>query len=185
VPVITVIAGPNGSGKSTITSLLTLEGRERLLDPDAVAKRINPTDPSAAAIAAGREVLERTEEYVTTGMSFAMETTLASRRTVEKLREAQAVGFEIDFVFVALSSPERNIIRIVERVARGGHFVPDEDVRRRYARSMLNAVELLRFADRTRVYDNSEYEARLILTFQCGTLTWRADRLPLWAESLL
>jgi predicted ABC-type ATPase len=185
VPVVTVIAGPNGSGKSTITGRLTFEGRERLLDPDAVAKRLNPVDPSAAAIAAGREVLERTDEYFATRVSFAMETTLASRRTVEKLREAQATGFEIDFVFVALNNPERNISRIIDRVAKGGHFVPDEDVRRRYARSMLNAVELLRFADRTRVYDNSDHEARLILTFQCGTLSWRADPLPAWAESFL
>jgi predicted ABC-type ATPase len=57
VPTLTVIAGPNGSGKSTLTRSVNFEGRERLLDPDAIARRLNPLHPSAAAIASAREVL--------------------------------------------------------------------------------------------------------------------------------
>jgi predicted ABC-type ATPase len=48
MPVLTVFAGPNGSGKSTITSRRNFEGKQNLLDPDAVAKRLNPLNPSAA-----------------------------------------------------------------------------------------------------------------------------------------
>jgi predicted ABC-type ATPase len=70
VPTLTVIAGPNGSGKSTLTRTVEFDGRDRLLDPDAIARRMNPFDPSAAAIAAGREVLERTEDYLGQGVKF-------------------------------------------------------------------------------------------------------------------
>jgi predicted ABC-type ATPase len=52
-----VIAGPNGSGKSTLTRLVEFEGRARLLDPDAIARQLNPFNSSAAAISAGLEVL--------------------------------------------------------------------------------------------------------------------------------
>jgi predicted ABC-type ATPase len=79
VPTLTVIAGPNGSGKSTLTRSFEFEGRDRLLDPDEIARGLNPLNPSAAAIAAGRDVLKRTADYLIRGLSFAVETTLSSR----------------------------------------------------------------------------------------------------------
>jgi predicted ABC-type ATPase len=54
-PRLTVFAGANGSGKSTLTAFYRrrLEGSSVLLDPDAVAKEINPNDPPKAAIQTG------------------------------------------------------------------------------------------------------------------------------------
>ena len=83
MPALTIIAGPNGAGKSTLTRSVDFEGRDRLLDPDAIARGMNPLNPSAAAIAAGREVLKRTAEYLNRGVSFAVETTLSSRNRVD------------------------------------------------------------------------------------------------------
>jgi hypothetical protein len=83
VPALTVIAGPNGSGKSTLTRSADFEGRDRLLDPDAIARGLNPLHPSAAAIAAGRGLLKRTADYLNRGVSFAVETTLSSRNRVD------------------------------------------------------------------------------------------------------
>ena len=77
MPLLTIIAGPNGSGKSTLTQSVDFEGRDRLLDPDAVARALNPTNPLRAAIAAGREVLKATASYLDSGLSFAVETTLS------------------------------------------------------------------------------------------------------------
>ena len=64
MPTLAVIAGPNGSGKSTITRYLDFEGKDRLLDPDAIARRIDPVDPGRAAVTAGREAIRRTREYI-------------------------------------------------------------------------------------------------------------------------
>jgi hypothetical protein len=90
VPILTIIAGPNGSGKSTITRSAEFEGRERLLDPDAIAREMNPLHPSAAAIPAGRETLKRTAEYLTQGVSFAVETTLSGHGKLDLLRQAKS-----------------------------------------------------------------------------------------------
>jgi predicted ABC-type ATPase len=60
VPILTIIAGPNGSAKSTLTQAVHFEGRERLHDPDILARGMNPSNLSAAAVAAAREVLKRT-----------------------------------------------------------------------------------------------------------------------------
>jgi predicted ABC-type ATPase len=180
VPTLTGIAGPNGSGKSTLTRSVEFEGRGRLLDPDTIARHLNPSNPSAAAIAAGREVLKRTADYLHRGVSFAVETTLSSRGRVDPIREAKSRGYQIQLVFVGLDSPERCITRIRNRAALGGHFIPDADVRRRYARSVANAAQALRSADIASFYDNSGDSPRLILVAHAGILVWQTEPTPEW-----
>jgi predicted ABC-type ATPase len=182
VPTLTVIAGPNGSGKSTLTQSFEFEGRDRLLDPDTIARGLNPLNPSAAAIAAGRDVLKRTADYLNRGLSFAVETTLSSRGRVDLIRKAKSRGYEIHLVFIGLDSPERCITRIRNRAARGGHFIPDADVRRRYARSVANAAQALRSADVAKFYDNSGDCARLILVANAGIVVWQAESVPEWVK---
>ena len=182
MPTLTVIAGPNGSGKSTLTRSVDFEGRDRLLDPDSIARELNPLDPSAAAIAAGRDVLKRTADYLNQGVSFAVETTLSSRGRVDLIRKAKSRGYEIHLVFIGMDSPERCITRIRNRTALGGHFIPDADVRRRYARSVVNAAEALRSADMAHFYDNSGDGLRLILVADAGVVVWRAEPVPKWVR---
>jgi predicted ABC-type ATPase len=182
VPTLTVIAGPNGSGKSTLARSVDFEGRERLLDADTIAISLNPLNPSAAAIGAAKEVLNRTVAYLNQGVSFAIETTLSSRGRVDLLRKAKSQGYEIQLVFIAMDSPERCIARIWHRAARGGYFVPDADVRRRYARSVTNAGSALRLSDTARFYDNSGDSPRLILVANAGKVVWQAEVVPEWVK---
>ena len=182
MPTLTVIAGPNGSGKSTLTRSFEFEGRDRLLDPDTIARGLNPLNPSAAAISAGRDVLNRTADYLKRGLSFAVETTLSSRGRLELIGTAKSRGYEIHLVFIGMDSPERCITRIRTRAAQGGHAIPDADVRRRYVRSIANAAQALRSADVAKFYDNSGNRARLILVANAGIVVWQASPVPEWLK---
>lgn len=182
MPTLTVVAGPNGSGKSTLAQSVDFEGRDRLLDPDAIAIALNPSNPSAAAIAAAREALNRTAAHVNHGVSFAIETTLSSRGRIDLLRRAKSRGYKIHLVFIAMDTPERCIARVLHRAERGGHFVPDADVRRRYARSVANAASALQLADIAHFYDNSGDAPRLVLVAEAGKVVWRAEVLPEWIK---
>jgi len=135
-----------------------------------------------AAIAAGREVVQRTADYLNRGASFAVETTLAGRSKPKLIWNAKARGYEIHLIFIGLDSPERCIARIRNRAALGGHFIPDADVRRRYARSVANAVQSLRSVDIAKFYDNSRDGARLVLVAKTGIVVWQADPLPEWVR---
>ncbi len=184
MPVLTVIAGPNGSGKSTLMRALDFEGRQNLLNPDDVAVELSPENPEKAAFAAGRRVLERTREYLQMGVSFAIETTLSSKQNIATLRNARESGFQVRLIYVALDDPERNIFRVKERVASGGHNVSDVDVRRRYQRSLANAVEALRIAHEAIVYDNSGLQHRKVLELRNSAVTWQAAEKPEWVSEL-
>jgi predicted ABC-type ATPase len=113
-------------------------------------------------------------------VSFAVETTLSSRNRVDLIRQAKSRGDEIHLVFVGLDNPERCIARVRNRAARGGYFIPDADVRRRYARSIANAALALRLADTAKFYDNSGDDALLVLVANAGVVVWWAEGVPEW-----
>lgn len=185
MPVLTVFAGPNGSGKSTIIAQFSFEGKEDLLDPDAIAKQLNLADPRRAAVAAGREVVRRTQEYIEKRQSFAIETTLAGNRILAVIRSAADAGFFVRLVYICLDQPERNVQRVQERFAKGGHGVPNEDIRRRYIRSLTNLSAVLHFVNAAFIYDNSEVAPRKIMEIQAGIITWRAVDQPLWINNVV
>jgi predicted ABC-type ATPase len=185
VPVLTVFAGPNGSGKSSLIRQVEFEGRENLLEPDAIARRIHPELPERAGISAGREVLRRSAEYLRATESFAIETTLAGNWTNDAIRAALERSFFTRLFYICLDNPERSIQRVRERVAQGGHDVPDSDVRRRYSRSLANARGVLRIVHQGLVFDNSGAEPRPVFEMRKGGLFNWADEIPAWAATLL
>jgi predicted ABC-type ATPase len=182
VPVLTIFAGPNGSGKSSITARVEFDGRQNLLESDAIAKTINRSDPSRSAVAAAREVIRRTQRYIERKESFAIETTLAGNWVLNAIRKAKELGFFVRLVYICVDNPERSIQRVRERVALGGHHVPDQDVRRRYERSLSNLSKALKIADQSVLYDNSGIGPRLVVEMRSGIVVTDAILDVQWAQ---
>jgi predicted ABC-type ATPase len=100
------------------------------------------------------------------------------------LRKAKSARFRIHLLYIALSSPELHIQRVRLRVSQGGQDIPDQDIRRRWARSLAHAPEALRLSDEAVVFDNSGISYQRMLEIQQGRITWRAPRLPIWVQNL-
>ncbi|MEC0182311.1 zeta toxin family protein [Paenibacillus peoriae] len=179
-PVMTVFAGTNGAGKSTLTKQLVSQIGE-VIDPDAIAKSINPVNPESVSPAAGRETLNRVKECIRAGKSFSIETTLSGKTAIRQMEQAKAAGFEVDLYYVGLKNVEYHISRVEMRVAQGGHFIPEEDIRRRYDRSLTNLAIASKIADRTYVFDNTS-EFTQLLEIERGQVHYFVDKLPEWAR---
>jgi predicted ABC-type ATPase len=110
----------------------------------------------------------RAAEYVRSRESFAIETTLAGNWTNFAIRGALERRFFTRLFYICLDNPERSIQRVRERVAQGGHDVPDSDVRRRYGRSLANASKVLRIVHQGLVFDNSGAEPRPVFEIRKG-----------------
>ena len=154
-PRLLVIAGPNGSGKSTVTKRLPLIGL--YINADEI-KRVS----GCTALEAAQEAERLRELLLARGSDFTFETVLSTDRNLSLLRRAKEAGYEICAVFVLTSDVEINARRVQERAAAGGHDVPEEKMRSRYAKSLQNLSPLARIADKTRVVDNSGAEPCLI-----------------------
>jgi len=169
-----IIAGPNGAGKTTFaTKFLPLYADCRtFINADLIAHGLSPFDPNAGMIRAGRLVLERIAEFTNTGTDFAFETTLSGRTYLPLLRGVKAAGFRLYMTYLWIPTPNLALLRIRDRVERGGHNIPENDVRRRYDRSLHNLFALYRpLLDSLHFVDNTLNTPRLIFTDEAGQTT--------------
>jgi predicted ABC-type ATPase len=142
VPTLILIAGPNGAGKTTFASeILTtdLKGM-RFINADEIARGLSPFDPASVAFKAGRLLIRETAELIESRTSFALESTISGRGHATTLSKARQAGYRIVIHFLWLPSPRESIARVRIRVKKGGHFVPSEDIRRRYPRLLHNLI---------------------------------------------
>jgi len=131
-------------------------GIQHFVNADQIAAELSPENPEAVAIQAGRLMLQRVDELLAERADFALETTLATRSYAGLVRRARAIGYAVVLAYFWLESPELAIRRVARRVREGGHFIPDDVVRQRYALGLKNLRELfLPLVDRWSVYDNS------------------------------
>lgn len=101
-------------------------------------------------------MLTRLRELAGQRADFAFETTLASRSCAPWLRDLRVSGYDLHLFFLWLSSADLAIARVADRVQMGGHFVPDDVVRRRYSAGIRNFFSLYRpLATTWAVYNTS------------------------------
>lgn len=89
-------------------------------------------DNRSTEIQAGRAALVKIHEMIDTRQSFIFETTLSSNQSLRMMRAAKAAGFKVGLYYVALDSVETNVERVRQRVLKGGHDIPEENIRRRH-----------------------------------------------------
>ncbi len=160
MPYLYIIAGCNGAGKTTASFTILpemLKCRE-FVNSDEIAKGLSPfnADSIAVAVEASRIMYKRIKELIASGETFAMETTLATRTVANLIREAQREGYYVTLLYFWLNTPELAIERVKQRVAAGGHNIPENTIRRRYAAGIRNLFELyLPICDYWMITDNS------------------------------
>lgn len=137
---IIIIAGPNGAGKTTFAkNFLPQEAHTfRFINADLIAAGLAPFNPESVSFKAARLMLNELDEYTTAGESFAFETTLSGVHYLQRIKVWKDLGYTVKLWFIALSSPELAISRVKERVAQGGHNIPEEVIRRRYMAGLEN-----------------------------------------------
>ena len=186
-PTLILIAGPNGAGKSTF--------HETVLAPRIAAPFVNAdliqrdelADPSpAAAYEAARIAADRRASYIAEGRSFVTETVFSHPSKLDLLRQARAAGFRLVVFHIGLASEDLAVARVVERIAEGGHPVPEDKIRARYARSGALIREAVLLADRAQVLDGSALNEppRMLLEFIGGQEVRRSGDMPRWARAL-
>ena len=129
-----VVGGPKGCGKTTFAKYYAQMQGLPYLGADDIAFALAPHDPASVRVSAGREFSRRLSQTLAQGGSLVLESTLAGSSLARSVAQARANGYLVTIILVFLDSVELCLHRIAERVAQGGHNVPEEDVRRRFQR---------------------------------------------------
>lgn len=182
-PLLWVIAGPNGAGKTTCyEEVVRPRLQAEFVNADRIAASLWPDDAGRHAYEAAALAAKRRTELVEKRVSFVTETVFSHSSKLDLMRNARDAGYQIWLTVVCLENAELAVRRVADRVASGGHDVPEQKIRERYERITDNVRVGVGPADRALVLDNSDptRPLRSILTFHGGTLVYRARPLPRW-----
>lgn len=157
-PTIIIIAGPNGAGKTTFAREFLPQEASCLtfINADLIAQGLSPFRPDEAAVRAARLMLEMIADCLKRGESFAIETTLSGRTYARMIPQWKQAGYQVALFFLELPSEDLAVARVADRVAQGGHDIPEPVIRRRFHAGIANFHALYKpLVDAWRLYDNS------------------------------
>lgn len=147
----TIIAGVNGVGKSSLTGVLRQSDSKlgRIIDVDKIAASNGNNN-----VLAGRRAIGYIKDCLTKGICFTQETTLSGHLTAQTAKQAREASYFVRMFYIGLDSADESILRIANRVRKGGHDIPQEDVIRRYATRAKSLADVLPFCDEATFFTN-------------------------------
>jgi predicted ABC-type ATPase len=181
---LVVYAGANGAGKSSLRAG-GADPVEIEIDPDRIAREIDPADPRAVDFAAGKEALRRFDQAIAEGKSLSLETTLTGRTVLGRMKAAKDAGYDVTLRYVGVRDADVNVERVTARAAEGGHWIEPEVVRRRVAASLENLPAAVAIADRALLLDNTGAAHRPVLEVEQGRVLSQAPDPPPWLAGQL
>lgn len=157
-PNIYIIAGPNGAGKTTFAEEFLPHYAEcrTFVNADTIARGLAAFSPDAAALKAGRLLLEQIEAYANKRIDFAFETTLSGVTYLSRLKDLKKEGYRIHLFFLWIPDVKLSLARVAYRVKMGGHDISEKVVRRRFHKGIRNFFKLYKpILDSWMLFDNS------------------------------
>ncbi len=153
-----IIAGPNGVGKTTASMTILPEVLDcnEFVNAEIIAFGLSPFNLESVAIKAGRTMLKRIDDLLSEEVTFAIETTLATKSYTSLITKAKQKGYEVVLLFFWLDNVQQAINRVSKRVSEGGHDIPEKVIERRYIAGVRNLFQIyLDICDVVQVYDNT------------------------------
>lgn len=160
-----VIAGCNGAGKTTasFTILPEILDCKEFVNADEIAKGLSPFQPDKVAVEAGRIMISRINNLLEDELSFAFETTLATKSYKNKILLARNKGYTVTLLFFWLQTIDLAKERVATRVLEGGHNIPKDVIERRYINGIKNLFSIyIPIVDELMIFDNSQMKSELI-----------------------
>ena len=128
MPTFTIVGGVNGAGKSSLSGVLKdcLDDLGVIVDPDRLTAQHGGDE-----YAGGQAAVAKLQDCLAQGIDFTEESTLSGSFSRKMARAARDKGYTVRLYYVGLDTAEESVRRIANRVARGGHDIPTQDVERR------------------------------------------------------
>lgn len=176
----TIIGGINGVGKSSLSGVLSQDHNDLgiIIDTDKITAK-----SGGDKIKGGKEAIRLINDCLTKEINFTQETTLSGRKTLKTVEAARNKGYYIRLFYVGISSAEESLLRIENRVRKGGHNISADDVVRRFQSRFENLAKILPYCNEVHFFDNENgfvYAGE----YRNGQLFTVGDYIPDWIKAL-
>lgn len=117
--------------------------------------------------------------------SFSFETVFSHPSKLDLIDFAHQNNYKVYLYFIGTETPKMNIERVKDRVFKGGHLVKTEKIENRYFLTMDLLIEILKKADQTYLWDNSETKHNYIGEISDGILDLQLTNIPKWIDTYI
>jgi predicted ABC-type ATPase len=182
IPLAVFLIGANGSGKSTLRNYLNLTDIQTNIDPDVLNRIYKTRFPETYLIESAKQALTMYKQGIDSGVNICIESTLAGHGTPARIIQAKKLGYYTVAYFVGLNNVELNLERIRQRVAEGGHNIPEASIRKRFTESIKNTIKIKDYFDKLYIIDNSHDSYSLQISKSGTNLTHHLSDIELWVN---
>ena len=176
----TIIGGVNGVGKSSFTGVL----KERTMDLGTIIDVDKITaELGGNPLAGGKAALTKIRDCITRNVSFTQETTLSGYKTEATAKQVKELGYHVRMFYVGLDTLDESLLRIQNRVRRGGHDIPNDDVSRRFSSRWEALAKVLPYCDEAEFYDNDNGFVK-VAEYRNGEFRTVGKHTPNWISEL-
>ena len=181
-----LVVGPNGAGKSTFIALTLapLLPGSVVVNADQIATQRWPDDPVSHAYDAAQVAADTRAKLIALGRPFIAETVFSHPSKLDLIRVARAAHYVV-VLHVVLVPEDLAVQRVRQRVAAGGHDVPETKIRERYHRLWALVTQAITESDAATVYDNTRLAGpRIVAQLSAGEIVG-APCWPAWTPEPL
>ncbi|MCL2400056.1 MAG: zeta toxin family protein [Defluviitaleaceae bacterium] len=154
----TIIGGLNGVGKSTIYTTLTVEEASKLgkrINVDEIASSLGDWRDTKVQYTAGKQAVKLIRNCLESKCDFHQESTLSGHTILNTIKKAKDRGYSVHLWYIYVVNVELAKQRVLERIANGGHGIPEHIIERRSVTSLAMFRKILPLCNEVRVYDNT------------------------------
>ena len=179
--VFTILGGVNGVGKTSFLGVLKecCNDLGRMLETDKIV-----AEPDSEIVDGNRTVQSIIDSCIDRGLSFTQETTLSGCRTEATAKKVKDLGYFVRLFYIGLDSADESLLRIRNRVKRGGHDIPADDVEHRFKGRWEAVAKVLPYCDAAEFYDNDNGFIK-VADYKNGELRKVGELSPEWLKELI
>ena len=98
-------------------------------------------------------------------------------------KQVKELGYHVRMFYVGLDTLDESLSRIQNRVKRGGHDIPHDDVSRRFSSRWEALAKVLPYCDEAEFYDNDNGFVK-VAEYRNGEFRTVGNRIPNWILEL-
>ena len=165
--IYTIVAGVDGCGKSSLLGILRTES-------NGIGHIVNEDNDRVDALI---------DECLEKGICFTQETTLSGVKTLNTIKRAIANDYYIRLYYVGLDTKEESLLRIANRVKKGGHNIDTDAVTKRFNKRFDDLLAVLPYCNEATFYDNDNGFVT-VAKYKNGELQPIGHNQPQWMAEL-
>ena len=141
-------------------------------------------DCGSNAIEGGKKAVEIIDDCLEKEICFTQETTLSGKKTLSTIKRAIEKDYYIRLYYVGLDTMEESLLRIENRVKKGGHNINTETVANCFEKRFEDLLLILPYCNEATFYDNDNGFVT-VAKYKNGELQTIGQKSPDWLCELI